>query len=232
MMRNWLSWSVVGAALLIGFALGHALFNSTAASSVADMVTAIAAVVALVVGVVTILRQQEAARAQRELEILNRLDREYDAVIFDIYDLHRTLARRPKDANDHVRPEDERYFYRRYFNALENCVRYYRRDVLPKDEFTAWTSSLITRFATEECIVNFDEPKCTPSKIERAWAVYRQRSFGEKKVFTQYLDSIWMATKLDPWKSLIKPVSLDDRQRELLLAASSEIVKAIPVSKQ
>jgi hypothetical protein len=239
MNKNWLPLVVavaVAVALVVGFGAGVAIGVPESASGIADWITAIAAVLALALGYITIRRQQHEAVQQRQMETVQWLDGEYDAIGFDIQKLYGDLSSGGETRS--ITPEQEEYFYRRFFIALENCQRRYQRGLVPRTEYRNWTCSLVSRFGTHLYLVL--NPGATLT-FEDAWAYHRLYSLGDKREFNAYMDAVLELSRAEPWasakaaaavsqqKQFTKPVALSEDQHDEIRSACDAIVDRVPL---
>jgi hypothetical protein len=236
MNKHWLTAVAIVSTLLVGVVLGSTLANPALNSS-ADIATAIVASLALVVAVATVLQSQAAGLAQRQMETVHRLDSEFDAIRFDIQKLYGDQAK--EGAKQEISGAQEEYFYRRFFIALENCQRCYRRGLVPTTEYRDWTCSLVSRFGTHTKLVLLPSAKMT---YESAWQAHSQYSLGDKRDFNAYMDAIFELSRAEPWAELKKlaaeknmpytdPLALTEEQHEKLKRGCQEIVDKVPLAR-
>ena len=234
MNKHWLTAAAIISALLVGAVLGSTLTNP-ALNSGADVATAIVASLALVVAVATVIQSQAVGLAQRQTETIHRLDNEFDAIRFDIQKLYGDQEK--GGAEQQITEAQEEYFYRRFFIALENCQRCYRRGLVPKTEYKDWTCSLVSRFGTHTKLVLLPSAKMT---YESAWNAHSSYSLGDKRDFNTYMNSILDLSNKEPWKTAkelaardkmpyTKPVLLSEDQHEKLKRDCDEIVDRVPL---
>lgn len=193
-------WAAIAFLALV--ALPAAAISAEAVSAIANVLMALVAVAAVFVAAATIDRQQAEALKQRQMDTLRRLDDEYDAIRFDIHKLYREMEadRAQQGEARAITRVDQEYFYRRFFISLENCFRCYRMGLVAKNEFTNWTSSQITRFATQQMIVL--APSSSQLSFYEAWGEHKGFSFGDKRFFNQYIDGIWSVARSDRWDKI------------------------------
>lgn len=207
-------------ALLVGGVLGATFATWSSNSDLADVVTAVVASLALIVAVATVLQSHDVGLAQRQTEAMHRLDNEFDKIRFDIEERHGDIA----SEKGAVTEAQENLYYRRFFIALENCQRCYRRGLVPRSEYVNWSCSLVSRFGTHTKLVLHPSAQVT---YEAAWNDHRAYSLGDKRDFNAYIDAIIGLSQAEPWAKAkevaartkaphTKPVALTDEQHEQL----------------
>lgn len=198
--------------------------NADGRTNSADRIGAIVAVVglvaavgAVVVALLTIRQQQIESRRQRQMETLHRVNEQYEKIFDDIYDLRAKTA-----GPDHAFDEnDMRRMYNRFFTALMTGFRYYRLDLIPREDFQEWTATLIGRFAKQECIVR--AAAMDPCPLVAHWEEFNSWARGPRTAFRAYMNTVQAHAKA------IRALPAPERDAALLQAAGAT-VDAIPVS--
>ncbi len=208
-MFAWFAWSWVG---------------SDSKTDAADRVGAVVAVVGLVaavgaviVALLTIHQQRVENRRQRQMETLHLVNEQYENIFDGIYELRARVANPSEfDAND------VRRAYNRFFTSLMTGYRYYRLDLIPREDFQEWTATLIGRFVEKECIVRAAPTE--PCALTEQWIEFDSWARGPRTAFRAYMKAV-----RDEAEATLK---LPEAQRKpAIVEAAKRVVDAIPPSE-